>query len=132
MRSKVVHHHHFTWTQGWQQNLLDISAKDVGVGRCIDRHAGRTPIQAQRAQHGRCLPMAGWRFGMQAMASQGASTQTRQIGFGAAFIQEDQPRWVETALASSPRPPRPGDLRSVLLAGPERLFLYVSPMSSRR
>ena len=37
---------------------------------------------------------------------------------------------IQAELAPPPRPARPGDVGAVLLAGPERLFLYVSPIFS--
>jgi hypothetical protein len=47
-----------------------------------------------------------------------------------AFVQEDQPRWIEPVLEPPPRPARPRKVGAVLLAGAERLFFKVSPILS--
>ena len=65
---------------------------------------------------------------MDPLALGGAPAQAGQIGLGARFVQEDQAGRVEAGLPVAPGPARPRDLRMVLLAGPECLFLYVSPI----
>jgi hypothetical protein len=64
---------------------------------------------------------------MDTLAALGAATTPGHVGFRARFIEEDQPRRIEAGLLSPPVPPRPPDVGAVLLAGAERLFLYVSP-----
>ena len=64
---------------------------------------------------------------MNPLAALGAAAAPGQIGFRARFVEEDQPRRIEAGLRSPPVPPRPPDVGTVLLTGPERLFLYVSP-----
>jgi len=64
---------------------------------------------------------------MHALAALGPPAPAGQIGFGARFIDEDQPRRVPARLLPAPGPAGPRDVRPVLFAGPERLFLYVSP-----
>jgi hypothetical protein len=73
--------------------------------------------------------VAGWRGGVQALAAGRPPAQAGQIGFGARLIEEDEPRRVETPLAAPPRPPRFLEVGPVLLTGPERLFLYASPIA---
>ena len=51
-----------------------------------------------------------------------------QIGLGTGFIQKDQLGRVKARLPPPPAVPRPGDVWTVLLAGTESLFLYVSPI----
>jgi hypothetical protein len=59
------------------------------------------------------------------------TTQAGQVGLGTGFVQKDQPGRVKTGLSAPPEPARPGDVRTVLLAGAECLFLYVSPNFSK-
>ena len=68
---------------------------------------------------------------MQAPAATTASTQTRHVGLRTRFVDEDKPRGLEAALAALPAPPRLEDVGAVLLAGTERLFLYVSPIFTK-
>ena len=59
------------------------------------------------------------------------TAQAGQVGLGTGFVQEDQPGRVKTGLPAPPEPARPGDVRTVLFTGAERLFLYVSPNFSK-
>jgi hypothetical protein len=64
---------------------------------------------------------------MDTLAALSATAAPGHIGFRARFVEEDQPRRIEAGLLSPPVPPRPPDVGAGLLAGAERLFLYVSP-----
>ena len=64
--------------------------------------------------------------GDHALAPAGTSAQTGQIGFGARFVEEDQPGRVQTGLLPAPRPAGARDVGPGLFAGVECLFLYVS------
>lgn len=65
---------------------------------------------------------------MYPLALEGTSAQTGQVGLGARFIQKDQPGRIEARLPLAPEPARPRDVWTVLFAGAECLFLYVSPI----
>ena len=54
------------------------------------------------------------------------AAETGEVGLGARFIQKDQLGRIKARLLFAPAPPRPGDVWTVLLAGAECLFLYVS------
>ena len=56
------------------------------------------------------------------------AAETGEIGLGARFIQKDQLGRIKARLLFAPAPTRPGDVGTVLLAGAECLFLYVSPI----
>lgn len=58
------------------------------------------------------------------------SAQAGHVGLGPAFINENEPRRVEPALEPTPFLARLQDVGAVLLAGAERLFLYVSSMDA--
>ena len=75
--------------------------------------------------------MACWNLGVDTLAFGGTATLTGQIGLGPRFIQKDQFGRVEAGLLPAPSPPRPRNVRTVLFAGPERLFLYVSPILAK-
>ena len=62
-------------------------------------------------------------LGMDALAAWGAAVEARQVGLGCGFIDEDQPRRVKLRLPLPPLDPRPGYVGTVLLTGPDRLFL---------
>ena len=67
--------------------------------------------------------MAVWVGGMDALTPAGTPTQAGQVGFRPRFVEEDQARRVKAGLLPPPRPPGALDVRTVLFAGAERLFL---------
>ncbi len=73
------------------------------------------------------MPMTVRLAGVDALSSLGTPAQTGHIRLRARFIQEDQPGRVEADLPPPPCPPGLGDVWTVLFAGAECLFLYVSP-----
>jgi hypothetical protein len=69
--------------------------------------------------------------GVNPLTPQRAPVPAGHIGFGPRFIQENQLGGVQATLPTPPGPARPRNIRAVLLAGAECLFLYVSPMFSK-
>jgi len=67
-------------------------------------------------------------MGVHALALERPSAEAGEVGFGPRFVQKDQFGRVQTRLLLAPKPPRPGDVGAVLLAGAECLFLYVRPI----
>ena len=67
---------------------------------------------------------------MDTIASRCTPTQPSHVGLRAGFVYEDQAGRIKPELESAPTLAFPGYVRSILFAGPKRLFLYVSPMSS--
>jgi hypothetical protein len=130
MWGEVVHDDHIALAQGRAQDAAHIGAENLRVGSPFDGHAGGGTVQAHRADHGGSMPMAVGAAGMDALSPQGTAAQAGQVGLRPRFVQKDQPGWIEAELAPPPRPARPRDVGAVLLAGPERLFLYVSPILS--
>ena len=65
---------------------------------------------------------------MDALTFGRTAAETGEVGLGTRFIQKDQRGRVKTRLLFAPAPTRPGDVWTVLLAGAECLFLYVSPI----
>ena len=65
---------------------------------------------------------------MDPLAFEGAAAETREVRFGARFVQKDQLGRVEARLTLPPAATCPGDVRAVLFTGTECLFLYVNPI----
>ena len=57
--------------------------------------------------------------------------QTGHVGLGPAFVDEDETRRVQSSLEPAPLPAGLQDIGAVLLAGAERLFLYVRSMDAK-
>lgn len=69
--------------------------------------------------------------GVDALALGRTSAEPGQVGFGSRFVQENQLRRVPAGLLFAPSPARPDNVGTVLLAGAECLFLYVSPIFAK-
>jgi hypothetical protein len=65
---------------------------------------------------------------MNSLALERTPAEAGQVGLGPRFIQKDQSGRVKARLLLAPEPTCPGDVWTVLLAGAERLFLYVNPI----
>src|ERR1700744_2595081 len=70
--------------------------------------------------------MSVWHLGHKAFPSERATTQTGHVGLGPGFINEYQPIWIHAQLFYAPERAGFCDIRPILLAGVDRLFLYVS------
>ncbi len=69
--------------------------------------------------------------GVDALAFECPSAEPGQVGLGPRFIQENQLGRVPTRLLFAPALTCPDNVWTVLLAGAERLFLYVSPIFAK-
>ena len=67
---------------------------------------------------------------MEALPTPGTAPQASHVGLGPAFIEEDKPPRFDATLLAFPASARLAEVFAILLGGPERLFLYVSPMSA--
>ena len=76
------------------------------------------------------MPVSARRAGMHTLTTAGSSAQPRHVGFSPALIDEDQTHWIEPPLEPPPLLAGFEDVGTVLLAGAERLFLYVNPMAA--
>jgi hypothetical protein len=76
------------------------------------------------------VPVSAGSVRMQALSFGAAPAQTGHVGLGRRLIDEDQSRRVPTGLQALPADALASYVRAVLLAGPERLFLYVRSMSA--
>ena len=77
------------------------------------------------------MPMAMRGAGVNALSVLGATSQAGQVGLRARLVDEDESGRIPTELSSAPCSACPRDVRAVLFAGSECLFLYVSPIPSK-
>lgn len=127
VRQEIVHDDDVSGAQGRAQDVADVGAEDFRIGGSFDGHASGGAIQADRGDHARGVPVAVGAARMDSLASRGAAAQAGHVGFRPRFVKEDEPRGIEAALLPTPRPTRFGDVAPILLAGAQRLFLYVRP-----
>ena len=67
---------------------------------------------------------------MQPVPSRASTPQPRHVGFGCQLVLEHESGGIY-ALSAAPERSRFGDILTLLFAGMESLFLYVSPISLR-
>jgi hypothetical protein len=67
---------------------------------------------------------------MKSFPTGAAAAQSRHVRFGRRLVEKDESGGYEPFLDLAPGPAGAGDVRSGLLGGAERLFLYVRPMST--
>jgi len=76
------------------------------------------------------MPMALGATGIDTLAPLRSAAQARHVGLRARLIEEHQAGGIKAQLQAAPPLAFARYVRAVLLTGSERLFLYVSPMSS--
>ena len=74
------------------------------------------------------MPVAVRRAGMGSLTPMRTAAETGEVRPGTRFIQKDQPGRIKARLLFPPAATRPCEVGTVLLAGAECLFLYVSPI----
>ena len=88
MRPKVVEDHHVAGSQLGNENLTDIFAIGFGIHGPVERHAGGGPIQSNRGDHRRRIPMAVRGVVVAALAALGPAIQPNHVRFGPGFVNE--------------------------------------------
>jgi hypothetical protein len=89
------------------------------------------PSSRTDRDHGGGVPVSRRGMGMQALTARSLAIQPDHVGFGGGLINEHQLFRIQLRLPLRPLTPCPGDVRPVLPAGAERLFLHFSPMSPK-
>lgn len=127
---EVVHHNDVARLERWKENAFDVDSKDVSVRGGLDGHARCCPVQSDRADHRRRAPVPGGGAVVNPQSLRRPAPQACHVGLGCRFIQENQVAGVALAELALPGVSGGGDFRAALLAGAERLFLYVMSMST--
>jgi hypothetical protein len=119
---EVVEDDDIAGSQGWHQHLFDIGEKTGTIDRPVE-HGGRShPLEAERGDHGVCLPVAAGRVIVEARAARAPTIAPDQIGRDAAFIQKDILSDIAERLLLAPAPTLSRDVRASLLLGVYRFF----------
>ncbi len=104
--------------------MLDVTTKDERIGRTIENN-GSVSDHARRtngAEHGGGFPMT-VRCGIVAtLPDRRASIQTRHVGFGTGFIEENKLVEVGEAARDGEVHASANDVRTILFVGSKRFF----------
>jgi hypothetical protein len=109
------------------QHLLDIGKEGLAGHRAVEHHRRAEPIASQGGDKGGGLPVAERRLGEEPPAARGAAVEPGHLGAGAGLVDEDELVGIDKRPRRLPDAPPRRDIRTVLLARPERLFLNDNP-----
>ena len=98
MSAEIVHHDDVVWLKAWGQDLLDIGQERIAVHRAVDDTGCGKRACAQAGDEGRRLPVAVRDFADQPFAAGRPAAQSRHVGAGAGFVDEDQTLRIELGL----------------------------------
>ena len=87
---KIVHHDDVARAEHWNQEVIDESLKDQGVGRPFGDHCRGHALQANRGDHRGRVPMTAGDRIEESFSLQSPSVLPCHVGLGAALIQENQ------------------------------------------
>jgi len=104
------------------QDLFDVGEKADIVDWAIEDRRGADPVDRQRGDHCRGLPMTTGRVVVQPGAPRAASVAAQEIGGDAALVQKDVLAGVVQRQRVTPRAALRGDVRPSLFVGVDRFF----------
>jgi hypothetical protein len=100
-----------------RQDLFDVGEKADIVDRAIEDRRGADPVDRQRGDHRRRLPMTTRRVVVQPGAPRTATVAAQEVGGDAALVQKDVLAGVVQRQRVTPRAALRGDVRPSLFVG---------------
>lgn len=104
------------------ENLGDIGLEGGAVDRSVEHPGRNEAAKGQRANEGRCLPVAMRNPDPKPLTAPAATVPTGHVRGGPGLVDEDEALRIEVELAIEPGLASPQDVRAVLLRGVGRLF----------
>jgi hypothetical protein len=114
---EVIEHDDIAASQGRHQDLFDVGEKAHIVDRTVEDRRGADPVDRQRGDHRRGLPMATGRVVVQPGAPRTATVAAQEIGGDAALVQKHVLAGVVERQRVMPRAALRGDVRPLLFVG---------------
>jgi len=112
---QIVHNDDIAGSQDGNDELLDVGAKARPIHWAIKYARRRNPIDAERGNKCRRLPMSPGHAGEQTLPPRTAAIAARHVGCRTGFIDEHQAFRVQVGLARTPLITSLGDIRPILL-----------------
>ena len=113
--------------EGRDQHLLDVGEEGLAGHWPVEHHRRAEPVLSQRGDKRGGLPMAERCLGEEPPAARRATVKPGHLGAGAGLIDEDELGGIDEGPCRLPDAPPRRDIRAVLFARAERLFLNDSP-----
>lgn len=123
--AKIVHDDDIASLERWQQNALNINQEHFSIDRPIQQKWCCDPIMAQRRQESLRSPAPVRHLVVEPDPALTPSSERRHICLGPGLINEYQPVWIDVRLTGPPLATAARDIRAVLFAGNQRLFLWL-------
>src|SRR5690606_2836249 len=114
------------------QHLLDVGQERRAVHGPVEHHGRGQAGQSQAGGECRGLPMAVRHARPATLSPAGTTSQAGHLRTGSGLVNEDQPLRIEVDLTVEPGAPSREDVRTLLLRGVRRLFLYVIPRLAKK
>src|SRR5690606_71223 len=127
--AEIVENDDVAGREGGQQELLDPSGEALAVDGPVEDERRVDAVAAERGEQGERAPVAMRHFVEQRKTAPRPAVQTCHVGLCPGLVDEDEAPGIDARLILAPLCPSPGDLRPVLLARDQRLFLNVIPAS---
>jgi hypothetical protein len=127
--AEIVEDHDVARLQRRREELFDIGVEALAVDGPVEQ-AGR--VVAQGGKESRGLPLAVRDLVDEALSPWRPAAQAGHIGLRPGFIYEDQSPGVDEPLIGSPSFAVAADVRAILLARDEGLFLSVTPIRRKK
>ena len=122
VHGEVIEDDDIAWTQGRDEDLLDISEKRRIVHRAVKDGGGPQPVESQGGHHRVRLPVTAGRVIAQARPQRTPPIAPQEIGGHAAFVEKEVLAHVAQRLPRAPAAARRRDVRTPLFVGVYRFF----------
>lgn len=120
---EIVHDDDVAWSQGRDEDLVDVLAEGLAIDRALDEPRRLDAIMAKGGQEGHGRPATMRHLGRQALTVRAPAAQRRHIGLGPGLVDEDEAGGIDAILVGLPLLASPRHVGAIALAGDQRLFL---------
>jgi hypothetical protein len=123
MGSEIVHDDDVAWSQGRDEDLVDVLAEGLAIDRALDEPRRLDAIMPKGSEEGHGRPAAMWHLRREALATRAPAAQRRHIGLGPGLVDEDETGGIDPILVGLPLLASSRHVGTIALAGDQRLFL---------
>jgi hypothetical protein len=128
----VVEDHDVAGLEGRNEELFDVGVEAFAVDRPVEQAWRVDAIVAQGGEEGRGLPAAMRNPVDEPLALRRPTAQAGHVGLRPGLVDEDQAPRIDEALIGSPSFAMAADVRAILLARDQGLFLSVIPIRRKK
>ena len=121
--AEVVHDDDIAGLERGGEELFDIALEAFAIDRSVEHARCIDAVMAQSGKEGHRLPMAVRHAGGEPLAPHAPAAQRRHVGLGPRLVDEHQVPGVKPALVELPAGTAPGNVRALLFACLDGLFL---------